>query len=85
LLKDLAISIQEDRAEIEELDLLGEVFSGEQNLEVVLLSGLGGAPREQPKRVRREPRLHEERRDRCDDQNGKRPDGELQQEPAVRD
>ena len=81
--EDRAVAIEEQRAEAEQLDLLGVVLAREQGLEVGLLARFGRAPAEQPERIGREARLGDEHRHRRDGQHDHRPGRERDQQPAV--
>ena len=82
LAEDRAIAREQQRPELEELDLLGVVLAGEHGLEVHLHARLGRAPAEQAERVARELGLGDERRQAGQQQHGDGPRRELRQQRA---
>ena len=58
----VAVALEEQRRQAEQLDLFGVGLMGQQRFQVILLTGLRRTPVEQAKRIAREMRLGEENR-----------------------
>ena len=82
LAEDRAVALEQQRTELEELDLLGVVLAREHRLEVHLHPRLGRAPAEEPEGVARELRLGDEGRQPGQQQHRHRPGRELREQHA---
>ena len=73
LVEDVAIALEEQRPEPEQLHFLGVVLAREHRLQVHLHARLGRAPAEQAERVAGEFRFGDERRQAREQQHARRP------------
>ncbi len=79
-LEGVAIALEQQRREAEQLDLLDIALVGEQCFDVILPTGFRSAPGKQAERVAGKMRFGKEHRQRAEHQNQQRPGREMHQQ-----